>query len=442
MNIAATRTRQLGNTRPRCAILHGLLAAASFALSFLGWQSAGHAVSVTVSPTFNYVATDGGAGGYEAFPDVTRLRDGRLMTVFYEGYSHISPPTTSYPNGGRVMYATSANEGANWSTPRVLYDTPLDDRDPSITQLADGRLLSTYFTYANGGIGTYLVESRDAGVTWSTPRQLASTPYFVSSPVRQLSNGRLALGLYSEGNGVASGAVTLSDNGGTNWTAPIDIPNPSGAYLDAETDMIELKNGSLWAIQRSSNSPAQCSISTDAGLNWSDSQSLGFVAHSPYLLRTDHEGLILLGYRGFDNSGHGFTALRYSLDECATWSDPITVDWNCSGAYPSMVNLNEGSVLATYYEEGGGSNIRSRVISISGLPEPSSIVMFVTGAMGLACHAWQRRLSNSRFPLRRGNVGHPERSEGSQSGQILRFAENANRAASSAVEIQQEAPCA
>ena len=347
---------------------------------FLAWQSVAEAVvSVGVSPSFSYVATDGNAGGYEAFPDVTRLSDGRLMTVFYEGYSHISPPTSSYPNGGRVMCATSDNEGASWSESRLLYDTPLDDRDPSITQLADGRLLSTYFTYANGGVGTYLVESSDAGVTWSTPRQLASSPYYVSSPVRQLSNGRLALGLYSEAIGqTAHGAVTLSNDGGTTWTAPIDIPNPSGAYLDAETDLIELKNGNLWAIQRSSNSPAQSSVSTDVGLNWSDSQSLGFVAHCPYLLRTEHQGMILLGYRGFDDGGNGYTALRYSLDECVSWSDPIAID-ACVGAYPSMVNLNDGSVLVAYYEEGVGSNIRSRVITISGLPEPSSIALLTTG---------------------------------------------------------------
>jgi sialidase-1 len=360
---------------------------------FRGHPCTDAATIVTVSPTFTYVATDGGAGGYEAFPDVTRLADGRLMTAFYEGYTHISPPTETHPNGGRVMYATSSNEGASWSAPSVLYDTPQDDRDPSITQLADGRLLSTYFTYNGGGLGTYIVESSNGGATWSAPRLLAPSPYYISSPVRQLSGGRLAAGLYYEGNGVAHGAVALSDNAGATWTAPIDIPNPSGAILDAETDLIELKNGNLWAIQRSSGSPAQSSISTDRGKTWSDSQSLGFIAHSPYLLRTQHESLILLGYRGYDQSGHGYTALRYSLNECATWSDPIAVDWDCIGAYPSMVNRNDGSVLITYYEEGGGSNIRARTITITGLPEPSSILMLATGVIGLVCYAWRRRVS-------------------------------------------------
>jgi hypothetical protein len=330
------------------------------------------------------------------------------------------------------MYSTSSNEGASWSAPAVLYDTPQDDRDPSITQLADGRLLSTYFTYNGAGLGSYLVESSNGGATGSAPRKLADSPSSVSSPVRGLSSGRLVAPLYYEGGGAAHGAVALSDDAGATWTSPIDIPNPSGAYLDAETDLIELRNGNLWAVQRSSSSPAQVSVSTDRGETWSNSQSLGFVAHSPYLLRTTHEDLILLGYRGYDNSGHGYTALRYSLDECATWSDPIPVDWDCIGAYPSMVNLNDGSVLMTYYEEGAGSNIRARTIAITGLPEPSSVVMLFTGVLGVICYASRIR----RF-------GHPERSEGYRWGRIPRCdQDDAKRRALSAVEIQQEVPCA
>ena len=30
------------------------------------------------------------------------------------------------------------------------------------------------------------------------------------------------------------------------------------------------------------------------------------------------------------------------------------------GAYPSMVNLKDGSVLIVYYEEGAGSSIRAK----------------------------------------------------------------------------------
>ena len=44
------------------------------------------------TPPNNYVlvCTDAGAGGYEAFPDVCRMKDGRLICVFYAGYGHVA----------------------------------------------------------------------------------------------------------------------------------------------------------------------------------------------------------------------------------------------------------------------------------------------------------------------------------------------------------------
>jgi hypothetical protein len=88
---------------------------------------------------FVLVCRDGGAGGYEAFPDVCRLADGRLMAVFYAGYDHVSLPTAKWPKGGRIDYALSSDEGRTWTKARLLYDGPDDDRDPSILQLLSGK---------------------------------------------------------------------------------------------------------------------------------------------------------------------------------------------------------------------------------------------------------------------------------------------------------------
>ncbi len=57
------------------------------------------------------------------------------------------------------------------------------------------------------------------------------------------------------------------------------------------------------------------------------------------------------------------TTIRISFDEGGTWSTPVIVDTHY-GAYPSMVNLNDGSTLIVYYEEGKSSNIRARKFRI------------------------------------------------------------------------------
>ncbi len=303
-----------------------------------------------------YVCRDGGNGAYEAFPDVCRLADGRLMCVFYDGWKHVSLPDAGHPRGGRISAVFSADEGHTWSAPSVVYDGPDDDRDPSVVQLADGRILCNYFSLKSNGLGGYeglgswLVESRDAGRTWSAPRRIAAD-YYCSAPIRALRDRTLILGLYREDAGDANGAVTRSADGGGTWSAPIDIDN-GGLRLDAETDIIELSDGRLYAAQRTATESMRFSISPDAGRSWSVSQPMGFPGHCPHFHRSP-SGVILVAHR-LPN-----TSLHYSIDECATWSDTVPID-DVGGAYPSMVTLRDGSILIVYYEEGDGSNIRAR----------------------------------------------------------------------------------
>lgn len=307
------------------------------------------------SRPFVYVFEDAGAGGYEAFPDVCRLQDGRLLAVCYAGYDHVSMPNDKLPRGGQIAYCFSSDEGQTWGPPALLYDGPHDDRDPSIVQLKDGRLICNFFSLAKAdspeknwiGQGTWMVTSDDLGRTWSEAKQIAADAY-CSAPIRQLSDGRLILGLYCEKDGSAHGAVTYSDDDGKTWSEVIVIDN-GGVRLDAETDIIELKDGTLYAAQR----PAmRFATSADRGRTWTVSQPMGFEGHCPYFLRTADD-LILLAHRVPN------TSLHYSLDECKTWSENVPVD-DVIGAYPSMVNLKDGSVLIVYYEEGSGSSIRAK----------------------------------------------------------------------------------
>lgn len=330
-------------------------------MAFCGVMALGRGQSDLRPDDFVYVCRDAGAGGYEAFPDVCRLRDGRLVAVFYAGYGHVSLPEERLPKGGRICYSLSIDEGQTWSDARLLYDGPDDDRDPSIVHLSNGSLICNFFSLrkremikkreaAWTGLGSWMVVSKDLGKTWSGPTQI-SKDYYCSAPLRELPDGRLILGLYRQTGKISHGAVIISEDEGKTWGSPIDIDN-GGYKLDAETDVILLKDGSLYAVQREPKTTMCSSISKDGGKTWSVSRPLGFPGHCPYLLRTPDD-IILLAHRLPQ------TSLHYSLDEAKTWSANVLVD-DVGGAYPSMVNLKDGSVLIVYYEEGEGSNIRAR----------------------------------------------------------------------------------
>ena len=195
-----------------------------------------------------------------------------------------------------------------------------------------------------------MVASHDGGSTWDTePRQITEN-YYCSAPIRELSDGRLMLGLYRELPDDATGGVIVSNDGGRTWDEPIDIPN-GGMRLDAETDTIALKNGAIFAALRGRDISAW-SVSKDGGKTWSVAKQFGFPGHCHYLLRAPGD-IILMAHR------LPATSLHYSLDEGRTWSANVLVD-KVGGAYPSMVTLKDGTILIVYYEEGSGSSIRAK----------------------------------------------------------------------------------
>lgn len=313
-------------------------------------------VPTAVSAQHQIVCSGVAAGGYAAFPDVCRLQHGDLYCVFYSGYGHVSTPSDKWSKGGRILAVRSTNNGRTWSKPVVAIDTDLDDRDPSVACLKDGTLLLNWFTLHQHQVAILLARSTDNGRTWSEPVQLKlDSPYSFacSAPARQLADGSLILGLYCEDEKAKRtfGATVRSSDGGKTWTDLAYIGEKADIYLDAETDVVPLKDGTLLAALRSSKVDMHYALSADAGKTWGPVKSFGFKGHCPYFLR-HRSGLILLGHRV------PATSLHWTADEGKTWNGPVKID-AVGGAYPSMVELPDGLVYCVYYEEGKGSSIRA-----------------------------------------------------------------------------------
>jgi hypothetical protein len=319
------------------------------------------------------VSEDAGAGGYQAFPDVHLRPGGEMLCVFYAGFDHVSLPgfapggklPPECPKCGRVCLVRSGDLGRTWSPAEVVVDSPLDDRDPSIAELADGTLLVSYFALepgpGGGGfrfVSSNLVRSSDGGRTWSEPMRLFAD-WAVSSPVRLLSGGRLALPVYYAGEakspGGAYGGVSFSSDGGRSWSPPVAVGKDGPLALDAEPDLVELPGGRLLMALR----PVMAvSWSDDGGASWSRPEKIGFEAHCPYFLRM-RSGVLLLAHR------LPATSLHFSLDDGKTWSKNVPID-TAGGAYPSMCELPagrgfpDGTAFVVWYEEGARSKILGR----------------------------------------------------------------------------------
>ncbi len=307
------------------------------------------------------------AGTYQAFPDACRLRNGDIVAVFYAGYAHVSlPKPPEWPKGGRICLVRSRDEGRTWSEPTVIYDDPDDNRDPHIAEMPDGSLVCTFFSLRPTGKespkwegrGAKMIRSTDGGKTWGREARTlvgAGERWYCSAPVRCVSDGTWLLGVYRYAPPSETyGGVLRSTDNGTTWEGPILIGKGQNLPLDAETDVIELKDGTLYAALRSGKPdvPMHYATSADGGKTWTEAKDIGFRGHAPHLYRMK-SGAILLTHRVPN------TALHISRDEGKTWQGPFEID-HVLGAYPSSVELKDGTVLFVYYEEGEGSAVRAR----------------------------------------------------------------------------------
>ena len=127
-------------------------------------------------------------GRYIGWPTIESRQTGELLVVFSgDRDAHVCP-------WGKTQLVRSGDEGETWSTPEVIRDSPLDDRDAGIIETADGTLLASWITTAEFAaeadyveraatitaamrarwLGSWVQRSTDGGETWDDPIRVAA----------------------------------------------------------------------------------------------------------------------------------------------------------------------------------------------------------------------------------------------------------------------------
>ncbi len=290
---------------------------------------------------------------------------------------------------------TSDDEGATWTWPRVLLDSPTDDRDAGALETRQGTLLVSSFTslayeprlksalQADAGtkeamppeqlarwkavharldeasrsadLGEWIIRSTDGGKTWS-PRlpTLLNSPH---GPI-QLRDGRLLYAGKQLWTGERRIGVAESKDDGLTWQWLADIPTRQGdtPFNDYhELHAVEAGDGTLIVQIRNHSAIHQHetlqSESRDGGRTWSEPHSIGVWGLPSHLLRL-RDGRLLMSY-GHRRPPFGNQA-RLSTDHGKTWSEPLVLSADGIGGdlgYPSTVELGDGTLLTVWYEQ-------------------------------------------------------------------------------------------
>lgn len=337
-----------------------------------------------VGPGFNQPDPFPGYTGFVGWECPTRLRDGTMIVTFSAGYWHASLPTpldpewekysswkragmptdVDAPRGGRAMITRSTDNGVTWGKPQTLLDSPFDDRHPAITELFDGTLLCSLFTFPaasepsaeNDPRKAYLmgtVRSLDGDKTWEQEIRrmpLGFTMSTTDGPPLELPDGSILLA--GEAKEKESGrmvtAVYRSTDRGATWRF---LSKVVADHDQHEPSLVRLKGGTLVMISRPEGDIVW---SHDDGKTWSEPVSFGFRMFAPTLIVLA-DGTLLCHFGSY-NPDHGGLRALFSTDGGHTWVAPgkdrgFLVDRTYG--YSRSCLMPDGSAYLAYIGTGG-----------------------------------------------------------------------------------------
>ena len=343
---------------------------------------------------------------YVSFPDVKKLRDGRLLCVFRDAafpdrIRHIEPDA-------RVVGTLSSDSGKSWSKPFVIYDDPHCQNDPSVALLRDGRLLLNFFNW-EGRSEAYVAEHKppharrvDLGEwgafavpggtlllaggpdprRWEPQARRLCKPgrrlFATSSSTLETHAGTLLLPVYGRvpDRPISQSYVLRSEDGGESWSDPVLIAKDSqGKVPMAEPALGQMFDGRIVALLRQTQGGRSgeaddhlyTTSSMDDGKTWAEPERTAMIGHPADMqVLPDGKLLAVYGYR------HEPWGVRACLSEDGIhWDRRQEYVVAAHGAhfdlgYPSVCLTDDGHVLIVYYMN--SSEVRGRWIEGKRIP--------------------------------------------------------------------------
>jgi sialidase-1 len=347
-----------------------------------------------VGPWVNQPEEYPGYNGFVGWAGITRLRSGRWIMTFTSGTWHVTVPWTdeirkdlasrkqfeewqniglpdiAAPRGGRAHIMFSDDQGLTWSKPKLLVDTPDDDRHPTILELDDGTLLCTFFTYRLPRVhnARYMLSHED-GKTWTAPKDLpGQKTAFGNGSAIQLADGTVLCvceGIFDKVSGQeAIGTLRSTDHGRTFKLASI----VKADHRLNEPTVVETAPGKLMMVIRREGD--MC-FSDDGGKTWEQTGSKGWNLFDPHLIRLP-SGVLALFHGSYTAGG---IRVFLSPDGGHTWHGPgkssgkpygYSVDRSVYG-YSHPMLLPDGTISLVYLNSGGHHPASARTQAIWGL---------------------------------------------------------------------------
>lgn len=297
------------------------------------------------------------------WPNLTRLPNGEIAAAVYNHPSH------GYGSNSDVELWVSADNGVSWSFRSRMTDHP---EEPNAIRMnhavglnADGELVALVSGYHEGQkrpvLPTQLCVSSDHGKTWR--RELLDFDEVPHGDILLLPDGRLVCPTYkrvSQQPKRSRSAVFFSSDGGRTWGDERKVADASethvlrrsdGVWLAAaRTNCVDVMDGAL-----PHGAGEALLFSHDEGKTWSEPKLISPQGQENAHLLELSDGRLLCSFTSRIPGLFG-VVMRMSDDGGETWSMPAVLlssparDWHKTDCgYPSVVQLDDGSLVTAYY---------------------------------------------------------------------------------------------
>lgn len=259
----------------------------------------------------------------------------------------IESPTADISLTGNAIYYARW-DGANWSTPQKVHSgISSHPSQLSIAASHQGRLELAWINDDNGDLLYSWANSERAvsATEWSEPFALPSPSQWNSAPdVFVDSAGRIGVAFAVPVNEDRGIYLVISDDGGLTWLSPLKVFDAEAVKWErvdnpkvtlSENDTLHLLF-TRYATLRAASTELYYSRSSDAGISWSEPQSVGNGA----VLWNDlvsYEGKFIHRLWQEESNSEIASLGQVSRDGGATWENPINL--SSVSASPEAVAL-------------------------------------------------------------------------------------------------------
>lgn len=308
---------------------------------------------------------------------LARLADGTVMSVYSAPTSYGSTPGSTY-----IACRVTRDGGKTWEPEQEITRHPdCQASHASVLRTRAGVIHVFYLGFKkhewkngnptpNDQSDIWTIQSADGGKTWTNRRRIFKGYSGATNGAFESSDGHLNVPFshYVSNPGRLNARTAVSSDGGRTWqlSNPIDIGGAGDHEGAVEPSVIELKDGRLWMLTRTSRGRFWQSFSTNGGLAWSAAEPTAIEStHAPGHLARLSSGRLALVWNP-KATGRRELHVALSDDDGQTWRPSFVLAKGRQVTYPFVMEYRPGELWIGFMDvhEGWGKGPRARHVKL------------------------------------------------------------------------------